>query len=183
MFCKNCGREIASDISFCPSCGTPVPKPEPVNYQPNTGFESGANTAEAQNPTTDNQYMPNMSKSACSPIKKDPMATASMILGIVSLSIFFVGFISIPCGIVGLILSIISYKNSSGFKPNKDKATAGIICSCIGLALSIVFLLFVFIVVEEVIKHSDEIGEYARQFKYQFPDNDYYQFSYDRFTY
>ena len=26
LYCKECGRELAEDMSFCPSCGSPVKK-------------------------------------------------------------------------------------------------------------------------------------------------------------
>jgi len=33
MFCKNCGKELADNAKFCPSCGTPVAQPEAPKEQ------------------------------------------------------------------------------------------------------------------------------------------------------
>lgn len=173
MICKNCGREIASDISFCPNCGTVVEKPEPVRYQ---AYEPNLNDNSQQS------FQNNIEPTGPLIQKKNSMATASMILGIVSIATFYIGFISIPCGIIGLILSFISYKQPMNFKPNRDKAVAGIICSCIGLFLSIIFTLFIIVVAKEIILHSDEISDFARQFENDLP-NGYYQFDYGNFNY
>lgn len=72
------------------------------------------------------------------------MAIASLVLGIVSLviCIFGSGFgltlIGAACGIVGVILGI-----RAGQMPDQDQnmAKAGLICSAIGTALSLVFFI------------------------------------------
>lgn len=173
MYCNKCGREIASDISFCPNCGTPVIKPEPVNYQP------GNTPLNSTNQNTANNFEP------ASPLlrKNNSMATASMILGIVSISIFFIGIISIPCSIIGLILGIISRKNALNFKPNKDKALAGIICSVIGLVSSVIFILFAIFLFQVIIETSDEFSEFIRNFQDDIPNRNYYQFDYEHFNF
>lgn len=71
---------------------------------------------------------------------------ASMILGIASIitvcSVY--GIISFICGIIGLVLSKLSEK-ASGLQRN-GFATAGLICSIIGIAISLLwFILFAFV--------------------------------------
>ena len=70
------------------------------------------------------------------------MAIASLVLGIISLVIgaFFpsVGWIGIIVGVVGIILAAIAKKNAVE-KPGL--ATAGLVCSIIGVALSLILYL------------------------------------------
>ena len=67
------------------------------------------------------------------------LATVSLVLGIVSvifaLPIFYIGLI---CGVVGLVLAVVSKKRQPS-----GMATAGMVLSIIGLALSLVLLLSV----------------------------------------
>lgn len=70
---------------------------------------------------------------------ESPFATASMICGILSIPLCFCyGVIGILCGIAALILFFI-YKNRTPGKIS-SRALAGIICGCIGLVLSIIWL-------------------------------------------
>ena len=70
------------------------------------------------------------------PKKSIGLAVASMVLGIVSV-VFCCCFvyISIPCGIVGLILGAISVATKKG---GKGMAIAGIVCSIVSLAVAII---------------------------------------------
>lgn len=63
------------------------------------------------------------------------MSIASMVLGIISLVLFCIWYLSIPLAIVGLVLGILGRK-----KGGKGMATAGIICSIIALVLTVVFV-------------------------------------------
>lgn len=76
---------------------------------------------------------------------KTGLATASLIIGILSLVLTFSGFIFIPplglLPIVGIILGCI-YKGKR-YPVGKGSSTAGIICSVIALILSILFLVLV----------------------------------------
>lgn len=73
---------------------------------------------------------------------KTGLATASLVLGILSLVLTFSGFIFIPplglLPLVGLILGCV-YK-SKHYPVGKGLSTAGIICSVAALVLSILFL-------------------------------------------
>ena len=66
-------------------------------------------------------------------------AVASLVLGIVSLSLFCVWPISLPCGIIGMVLGLVANRG-----PHKQSfATAGVIMSLIGLLLPALFFLHV----------------------------------------
>ena len=80
-----------------------------------------------------------------------PNATASLVLGIISIVLCWCyGIVGFICGVIGLILAI---KDSKTYKESPNSFTissinnykAGLICSIIGTALSLLFLV-VFIV-------------------------------------
>lgn len=68
------------------------------------------------------------------------MCVASMVLGILSIVFCVVPFLSVPFGIVGLILGVISRHkdNSSAI------AIAGIVTSIVGVALCVVIFMLIF---------------------------------------
>lgn len=70
-------------------------------------------------------------------------ATASLVLGIVSIIFCMTMIISLICSIVGLILGISSRKQSvrAGFPP-LGNASGGIVCSVIGLVISLGILFY-----------------------------------------
>ena len=71
----------------------------------------------------------------------DPMARASLVLGILSLiPIFYIG-ISFVFGLLALIFGIIGKKN--GNEQDKKQATAGIICGVIGIIISIIIIMLI----------------------------------------
>jgi len=70
------------------------------------------------------------------------MAVAGMVLGIVSLVLICVWFISIPCAIVGLCLSCAGKSRSNKTNTGSGMAVAGIVLSCVTLAL-IVAMFFI----------------------------------------
>ena len=63
------------------------------------------------------------------------MAIASMVLGIVSLAIPFVGTFT---AIVGLVLGALAMKNLKAVGAPTGMAVAGIVCSIIALAISVI---------------------------------------------
>lgn len=63
------------------------------------------------------------------------MAIASLVLGIASLVLMCLWYLAIPCGIVGLILGIMS-----GKRMKTGMATAGVVLSIIGLVLSLIWI-------------------------------------------
>lgn len=70
--------------------------------------------------------------------QSDGLAIASMVLGIVAILMTCCsGYFSIPFAIVGLVLGIMSNRNNG----KSGMATAGIVCSIIAIALSIVLII------------------------------------------
>lgn len=64
------------------------------------------------------------------------MSIASLILGIVSLVLFCVWYLSIPCAIIAIILGVMGRK-----KGGKGMATAGIVLGAIAIVLVVVVLI------------------------------------------
>ncbi len=110
MFCKNCGAECADGVKFCEKCGTAMDQPV------------------YQTPVANNSF----------PGKG--MGIASMVLGIVALVLFCIFYISIPCGIVGLVLGALAYKKARAVGVKSNIITAGIVCSCVALGIEIIYL-------------------------------------------
>jgi len=73
------------------------------------------------------------------------MGIAGMVLGIVALVFCWFFFLSLPCGIVGLVLSIIAIK-----KGEKGMAIAGLVCSALALLVCVIIILFTVVLVSSV---------------------------------
>lgn len=63
------------------------------------------------------------------------LSIASMVLGIISLVLFCIPYLCIPCGLIGLILGGVSLATK---KDGKGMAIAGLVCSIIGIALYVI---------------------------------------------
>ena len=109
MYCINCGNKLDKDAKFCKECGTKTSRV--------------IDTSEE----ITNRYIP----------KSKGLATASMILGIISL---LLGFIIVPLPIIGLVLGLCQ-KGRCGEK------VAGIVLNAFALFIIVLtwFLVFVFI--------------------------------------
>jgi len=66
------------------------------------------------------------------------LSIAGMVLGIVAAALACAWYLSIPCGIVGLVLSILGRKKSQEAGAPTGMATAGMILSIIGIGLGII---------------------------------------------
>jgi len=75
--------------------------------------------------------------------KKDKkgFCIASLVLGIVAIVFFCIWYLSIPCGILAIIFGILGIKST-----NKGMAIAGLITGAIGLVVSIMIVIIVFLV-------------------------------------
>ncbi len=69
---------------------------------------------------------------------KKGMAIAAMVLGIVSIVLLCFIYVSVPCGIIAIILGAISKKDPAC----KGLATAGIVTGCIGIGLTVLYIVF-----------------------------------------
>lgn len=104
---------------------------------------------------------------------KTGLATASLVIGIISLVLTFTGMIYIVpiLPIIGIILGCI-YKGKH-YPVGKGASTAGIICSVISLVLSI---LFIVLIVYIVMNYMPQVMELLKE-----SDPDVYQQYYDLF--
>lgn len=102
-----------------------------ANRQPGTYQPQYPNPQHAYPPQYNNYAHPSSGK-----------ATASLVLGIISLVFFwmsFFAFVSVICSIIGIVLGNSARKELRP-EQGQGKATAGLVCSIIGLALSVIML-------------------------------------------
>ena len=64
---------------------------------------------------------------------RNPMATAAIVLGVISLFTGMVFYISVPCGAMAVLLAILS----RGKRPMPGKSKAGLVCGLLGMVFSI----------------------------------------------
>ncbi len=107
---------------FCPNCGTPA------NENQTCCAKCGA-ALKAQG----NQPISNRSPGL-------GLAITSMVLGIVSLVLFCVIYLAIPCAIVGIALGGVALSKAKKANAKSGMAVAGITCSCVSLGILIVLV-------------------------------------------
>lgn len=106
----------------------------------------------------DNQYNQNLNPNQ--PPKSNGKATASLVLGIISLVFIFFGiyaFIGFILAVIGLILGIQVKKTD----PGNGHAKAGVILCIIGLALTALTFIACTICVAFLAELGSELGGYA----------------------
>ena len=69
------------------------------------------------------------------------LGITSMVLGIVSLALFCVWYLAIPCAIVGVILGCMSYSKAKQAGAKCGMAAAGIACSCVALGILVIVVI------------------------------------------
>ena len=121
FFCTNCGNQLNNNQQQPQQ----VPQ-QPVYQQP-----------VYQQPV----YQQPMAPAPVVPGKG--MAIASMVLGIASLVFFCAWYIAIPCAIVGVILGALGMKKAKMVGMKSGMAVAGIVCSCIALAVTIIYTIII----------------------------------------
>ncbi len=72
--------------------------------------------------------------------RKNTMATAALVLGVLSITLCSVFYVSLPCGAIAIICAILSRDN----RPMVGKSRAGIICGSIGMVITLVFTISAF---------------------------------------
>ncbi len=112
MFCPNCGAPANENQACCTKCGTALT----------------AQAAQISQPT--------LSRSAGL-----GFAITSMVLGIVSLALFCVIYLAIPCAIVGIALGGVALNKAKKANAKSGMAIAGITCSCVSLGILIVLVI------------------------------------------
>ena len=128
---------------------------EKVNDNENTEKMEKERTPEEDTQTKEVQESKKNKKGFC---------IASMVLGIVALVFFCLWYISIPCGILAIIFGILGVKSV-----NKGMAIAGLVTGTIGLIIStlIIIILFIFGIAVGISDVWDDV------------DDDYYYHKYD----
>lgn len=66
------------------------------------------------------------------------LGITGMVLGIISLVLFCILYISIPCSIVGAILSGVALKKAKDAGMKNGMAVAGLVCSLIALGICVI---------------------------------------------
>ncbi len=112
MFCPNCGAPANENQTCCTSCGAALTQ----------------QVSQANSPTSSRS--PGLG-----------LAIASMVLGILSLALFCIIELAIPCAIVGVALGGIAKAKAKKANAKSGMAVAGIACSCVSLGLLIIILL------------------------------------------
>ena len=138
-YCTNCGASNASGNSFCWKCGGPLAAENGAGEAPAGNME--ARQIVEERPRVE-PVRPQPSGYVAQPaqVYRQPKAptnglsTAGMILGIVSLALFLLPYITIVTSVIGLIFSVRSramrYRFSAG----------GLAMNIIGLVLAVIFL-------------------------------------------
>lgn len=156
MFCPKCGNQCNDNSTFCSNCGTTFNNnTDSTNSMPNQVNQVNAAQPMQVPPPYPTQQYQQQTPPPPSPYGQQPippqyqqpvpgkgMSIASLVLGIVAIVFCCAFYISIPCGVVGLILGIIGNNKSRQFGIKNGIAVAGIICSAVGLAVCVVFWLF-----------------------------------------
>lgn len=109
---------------ICRNCGTDCPNGTPVC--PRCG-------AQLMAPTPGYYPQPQ--------VPGKGMGIASMVLGIISLVLFCIWYLAIPCAIIGVALGGAGASKAKEVGAKNGMATAGITCSCIALGIAILFLI------------------------------------------
>ena len=131
MLCSNCGANIPDDSKACSYCGVPVNQQQPQFQQPEQQAQPAYQQPVYQSPAF-SQPVPHMTE-----MPGKGMGVASLVLGIVSLVMFCIWYLSLPCGIVGLILGVVSMNKAKSVGMRNGTAVGGLVCSCIALGLTI----------------------------------------------
>jgi len=138
MNCNKCGAEISPGAAFCVNCGEPVSAPQAAPQPPVTPQPQAVPQPQVTPAPQAVQY------AVPAPVLPGKgMGIAAMVLGIVSLALFCIWYISIPCAIVGAVLGGLSASKAKEVGAKNGMATAGLVCSIIAIGLAILFVILV----------------------------------------
>lgn len=142
-FCKHCGNQIEDNAAFCGVCGQPQniaePQAQAPVYQAPVQPQQPVYQAPVQQPVYVAPQAPVAPAKPVIPAKG--MGIAAMVLGILSLAMFCVWYLAIPCAIVGAALGGVAQSKAKAAGVKNGMAVAGITCSCIALGIAVLFLL------------------------------------------
>lgn len=195
MFCESCGSFIPDGQSFCSNCGTAAPQPIQQAQQPvQPAPQPAAQPVQAVPVTPQPAYQEPVyqqpvyvqpvavtatAAAAATARRKNGMATAGMILGILAVCFCWIPAVNIVLtpllGLLGLIFSIvgIAKKNSGG----KGKAIAGLVLSVLATVFVILFYVYAYSVISNS-PEGEEIAEAWEELMEELDDSSYYSTSY-----
>ena len=160
MFCFKCGASMPEDATVCPQCAAPVqaaPTPPPPPQQPVTPNPAATSAwlnvppAPAQSaPQYPPQGQPYPGNQPASGQQTDGQATASLILGILSLVCLSI-FAGIPAIILGH-MSKANIRRSMGRLKGDGMATAGLIMGYISAAAIPLILIIAAIAIPNLLR-------------------------------
>lgn len=122
MYCTRCGEPLEENAELCPVCKTPVIK----------------ETATEEKVAAENSATATPQEPAPIPSKKkfSGKAIAGFVLSLVGLLVA-----AIPCGILGLVFSSISFKETESEKRGRGMAIAGLVISIVDIVSGIYLIL------------------------------------------
>ena len=68
------------------------------------------------------------------------MAVAALVLGIVSLALFCVLYVSLPCAILAIVFGIVGRGKATAGASGGGMATAGLACGAVGICVFVIML-------------------------------------------
>ena len=146
MFCTKCGNNNPDGAFCCTSCGAPLNQPQapqqPAYQAPEQPVYQAPEQPVYQAPEQPAyQAQPMYNAPVNPPVPAKGMAITSMVLGIVSLALFCLWYLALPCAIVGLILGGLAMNKAKAVGMKSGMAVAGIVCSCIALGIAIIVMI------------------------------------------
>lgn len=144
MICNKCGSQIADGSVFCPSCGANLAQPtqnqsyQQPNYQQpyqQNGFQ------QPGYPGFQQPGYPGFQQPTPATVPGKGVGIASMVLGIISLALFCIWYVSIPCAIIAAILGGVGMYQAKQANMKNGIATAGFSCACIAIGLAIAYVI------------------------------------------
>lgn len=122
-----------------------------MDYNQNRNNENGQNNQnwDRWNSTTNNSSYHN--QPTHSPYQKEGFAIASLICGILAITSFCTGFLSLPLGALGVLFAILSFR--TGKKKNYIGKT-GVILSCVGMISAVILIISSFAMLPTMMKNE-----------------------------
>ena len=102
------------------------------------------------------------------PQQSSGLAVASLVLGIISLVLFCVWYVSIPCAIIAIVMGAIAKgKAARGEAGGKGMATAGLVCGIIAIIIDVIVVILVLVGVSVFGPKMQEMAEEMQKMQQQ----------------
>ena len=135
MFCPNCSTLNEDCAHFCGACGTKLTGTQilqqPITEQPAAQSDSYYQV-QSWSAQTSWQH-PRTEK-----VPGSGLGVASLVLGIVSIVLSMVWWLSALCGGLAVLLATVALCKAERANQGNGVATAGLVCGLIGIALAVV---------------------------------------------